>query len=288
MKLFAALAALALSAAAFGQSICDSPATGSQPYSTTGSAQPQAAALPLLGYFATGDVYVALPGMPASPTSFCGPSWQSNYPYVVGNMIEPLPLGAVFQAVPNPDCSVDCKSGSTQPAGFGGPLILPSNIYVEISTCSDPGTTATCTMVNPLGDPSPLNLGEIYQGAIVGSTVVVQSYSNPLYNGPWVVTASTNPPGPPFASPFTFSFTASGLGSGDCTDFQMGTVCIAYQQGTQITDGGILWQYAGPQDEVGPTVLVTPSPYTITTAQALDVTVAVGGGAGKGPRQVPM
>jgi hypothetical protein len=137
-------------------------------------------------------------------------------------------------------------------------------------------------MILPEGGPSPLNLGEIYQGAVVGSTVVIQSYSNAAYDGPWVVTASTNPPGPPFESPFTFSFTASGLGTGDCTDFQLGTACIAYQQGTQITDGGILWQYAGPQDEVGPTVVVTPSPYTVTTEQALDVTVAVGGGGGEG------
>ena len=282
MKIFTILAALTLSAAAFAQTICDTPPTGSQPYSQTGSAQPQSAELPVLGYFATGDVYVPLPGMPTTPTSFCGPLWEANYPYVVGNMIEPLPLGAVFQAVANPDCVSDCMSGSTQPPGFWGTLILPSNIYVEISTCSDTGTTATCTMIGPVGSPSPLNLAEPYQGAVVGSTVVIQNYSNSAYNGSWVVTASTNPPGPPFESPFTFSFTASGLGSGDCTDFQGGTDCIAYQQGTQIIDGGILWQYAGPQDEFGPTVVVTPSPFTITTAQALDVTVAVGGGGGKG------
>jgi hypothetical protein len=238
--------------------------------------------LPLLGYFATGDVYQPLQGMPNPPTSFCGPLWQANFQYVVGNMIEPLPPGAVFQAVANPDCSADCKSGNSQPPGFAGTLILPSNIYVEISTCSDTGTTATCTMIDPLGQPSPLNVGEPYQGAVVGSTVVIQGYSNSAYNGSWVVTSSTNPPGPPFASPFTFSFTASGLGSGNCTDFQGGTACIAYQQGTQITDGGILWQYVGPQDEVGPTVVVTPSLYTITTAQALAVTVAVGGGGAKG------
>jgi hypothetical protein len=279
LKVFAFLAVLVLSGAAFGQSICDSTATGTQPYSFSGSIKPQSAALPLLGYFATGDVYEPLPDMPTQPTSFCGPLWQANYPYVVGNMIEPVPLGAVFQAVPNPDCNVDCKSGSTQPTGFAGTLILPSNIDVEISTCSDPGTTATCTMIGPVGGPSPLNLNELYQGAVVGSTVVIQNYSNPAYNGPWVVTASTNPPGPPFESPFTFSFTASGLGSGDCTDFEMGN-CIAYQQGTQITDGGIIWQYVGPQNEIGPVVVVTPSPFTITTAQELNVTVAVGGEVG--------
>jgi hypothetical protein len=283
IKAFAILAALALSVAAFGQTICDSPAAGSQPYSLTGSGMPQSAALPLLGYFATGDVYVALPGMPTPPTSFCGPLWEANYPYAVGNMIEPLPLGAVFQAVSNPNCSADCKSGSTQPPEFGGTLILPSNIPAGISTCSDTGTTATCTMVSPEGDPSPLNLGEPYQGAVVGSTVVIQDYTpNSAYNGSWVVTASTNPSGPPFESPFTFSFTASGLGSGDCKDFQMGTACIAYQQGTRITDGGILWQYAGPQTEVAPTVVVTPSALSITMAQSLNVTVAVSGGGGKG------
>jgi len=280
LKLFGILAVLGLSVAAFGQ-VCDSAATGSQPYSLTGSAMPQSAVLPLLGYFATGDVYEPLPEMPSQPTSFCGPLWQANYPYVVGNMIEPLPLGAVFQAVPNPDCSSDCKSGSTQPPGFAGPLTLPSNIYVNINTCSDPGTTATCTMIGPEGDPSPLNLTEPYQGAIVGSTVVIQNYSNSAYNGAWVVTASTNPPGPPFESPFTFSFTASGLGSGDCTDFKVG-ICVAYEQGTQITDGGILWQYVGPQNEVGPVVVVTPSPFSITTAQTLNVAVTVGGGADKG------
>jgi len=282
MKLFPVFAALTLSGTAFGQSICSLSAAGSQPYSEYG-AQPQFAALPLLGDLATGNVYVALLGMPTPPLAFCGPLWQANYPYVVGNMIEPMPPGAVFQAESNPNCSFNCKSGSTQPPGFGGTLVLPSNIFVGITTCSDTGATATCTMVGPLFDPSPLNLNEPYQGAVVGSTVVIKNYTaNPAYNGSWVVTDSTNPPGPPFASPFTFSFTASGLGSGDCTDFQMGAACVAYQQGTQITDGGILWQYAGPQNEVGPTVLVTPSALNITTAEALNVTVAVGGGGGKG------
>ncbi|MGA2423313.1 MAG: hypothetical protein ABSG07_04865 [Terriglobales bacterium] len=257
MKLFASLSVLALllcgltvSAVAQDYTVCQYPATGPQQYSLTGSGKPQFAALPLLGYYATGEVYQPLPGMPNPALAFCGPLWEANYSYVEGNMIEPLPPGAVFQAVLNPKCITGCKSGSTQPTGFRGPLILPSNLYVELSTCSDTGTTATCTMVGPLGDPSPLNLGEPYQGAVVGSTVVIQNFTpNSAYNGSWVVTASTNPPGPPFESPFTFSFTASGLGSGDCTDFELGTACIAYQQGTRITDGGIIWQYAGPQNE---------------------------------------
>jgi len=266
---------------AFGQqSICQSQAVAIQPYnSQTGTGVPQAAALPELGYFATGSIYAALPGMPDPPRAFCGPPWQPNYPYVVGDMIEPLAPGAVFQAVSNPNCLADCKSGSTQPPGFGGTLILPSNTFVNITTCSETGTTATCTMVGPAGDPAPLNIFEPYQGAVVGSTVVIQNYvPNHAYDGSWVVTASTNPPGPPFATPFTFSFTApAGLAPEDCTKDVGLTACIAYQQGTRVADGGIVWQYAGPQTEVGPTVVVTPSPFSITTAQPLDVTVAVGG-----------
>src|SRR5208283_5085202 len=205
MKLFASLSVLALllcgltvSAVAQDYTVCQYPATGPQQYSLTGSGKPQFAALPLLGYYATGEVYQPLPGMPNPALAFCGPRWEANYSYVEGNMIEPLPPGAVFQAVLNPKCITGCKSGSTQPTGFRGTLILPSNLYVELSTCSDTGTTATCTMVGPLGDPSPLNLGEPYQGAVVGSTVVIQNFTpNSAYNGSWVVTASTNPPGPP-------------------------------------------------------------------------------------------
>ncbi|MGD0824838.1 MAG: hypothetical protein ABR908_09680 [Terriglobales bacterium] len=44
------------------------------------------------------------------------------------------------------------------------------------------------------------------------------------------------------------ALTASGLGLGDCTDFEPGTARTAYQQGTRITGGGIIWQYVGPQN----------------------------------------
>jgi len=253
IKLFAALALFlcgsTITAVAQDYTVCQYPATGPQQYSLTGTGKPLQATFPLLGYDGTGNLYKALPGMPTPPLAFCGPLWEAEYSYAEGNMIEPLPPGAVFQAVLNPKCITGCKSGATQPAGFGGPLVLPSNIYVVLSTCSDTGTTATCTMGNLQGDPSPFNLNEPYEGAVVGSTVVIQNYSNSAYNGSWVVTASTNPPGPPYESPFTFSFTASGLGSGDCTDFGGGTLCTAYQQGTRITDGGIIWQYVGPQNE---------------------------------------
>jgi hypothetical protein len=268
-------AALAFSAAAFGQTICDSPATGPQPYSLTEKGPPQPGVLPLLGYFA-GDTYVALPGMPTPPTSFCGPLWEGNYSYVPGNMIEPLPPGAVFQAVVNPGCATGCKSGATQPAGFGGVLFLPSPVAVYLSSCSDTGTTATCDTVDLFGNSAPVNVGEPNPGAAVGSTFVIQNFANSAYNGSWVVTGATN------TLPYTVSFTASGLGNGSCSGFG-GTACLGYQRGTQVADNTILWQYVGPQNETAlltPAVTVTPSSSSITTAQSLNVTVAVGGGSG--------
>jgi hypothetical protein len=273
--LAAILAALAYSVGAFGQSICDSPATGPQQYSLTPVGAPQPGVLPLLGYFA-GDTYVALPGMPTPPTSFCGPVWEANYSYVPGNMIEPAAPGAVFQAIVNPACGSGCKSGATQPAGFGGTLYLPSPVAVYLSSCSDTGATATCDTVDLFGNSAPVNIGEPNPGAAVGSTFVIQNFTNSAYNGSWVVTGATN------TTPYTVSFTASSLGSGTCSAFG-GTGCVGYQRGTQVIDNMIIWQYVGPQNEVAlltPTVTVTPSSSSITAAQPLNVGVAVSGGSG--------
>jgi hypothetical protein len=278
MKVFPILAALALSVAAFGQTpICQSPATGPQPYSEV----PGGGGIPthvpgalneFLGYIP--QAYVALPGMPASPLAFCGPAWQPNYEYAVGNLIE-LSNGTVLQAI---SCTGLCKSGATQPPGFSGTLFEPSPVGIWASTCSDPSTTATCDTVDATGTPAPVNFGEPYVGADVGSTFVIQSYTpNSAYNGSWVVTASTG------MSPYTVSFTASGLGSGDCTKDVGSTNCLGYQQGSQITDNEVRWQDVGPQNEnalLTPTVIVTPSASSITTAQALNVMVAVSGGSG--------
>lgn len=227
-----------------GQQTCQLPATGPLQYSLTDTGQPQPGELPLIGYLAQ-DLYRALPGMPTPPTSFCGPLWQPNYPYVNGNMIEPLPLGAVFQAVTNPRCIASCKSGANQPTGFVGTLYLSSPVAPYISNCSDTGTTATCDTVDLYGVPGGVNSGEPYKGADIGSTFVIQNYINPAYDGAWVVTGSTG------ASPYTVSFTASGLGSGTCSNgYYAGTAnCVGYQRGTQVTDGSIIWQYLGPQNE---------------------------------------
>jgi hypothetical protein len=244
MKVFPILAALALSVAAFGQTpICQSPATGPQPYSEV----PGGGGIPthvpgalneFLGYIP--QAYVALPGMPASPLAFCGPAWQPNYEYAVGNLIE-LSNGTVLQAI---SCTGLCKSGATQPPGFSGTLFEPSPVGIWASTCSDPSTTATCDTVDATGTPAPVNFGEPYTGAAVGSTFVIMSYTpNSAYNGSWVVTASTG------ASPYTVSFTASGLGSGDCTKDVGSTDCVGYQQGSQITDNQVVWQDVGPQNE---------------------------------------
>jgi hypothetical protein len=277
MKLFAFLAALTLSGAAFGQTICQLPATGPQQYSLApGGGVPQHPAGGLdefLGYIP--QAYVALPGEPASVLAFCGPAWQPNYAYVVGNMIE-LPNGTVLQMV-GCESTLPCKSGATPPTGFSGPLFEPSPVGAWVSTCSDPGTTATCTTVDAVGESEGINIDEPYKGADVGATFVIVNYApNSAYSGSWVVTASTG------TSPYTVSFAASSLGSGDCSAIGT-TACVAYQQGSQIIDNKIIWQDVGPQNEsllMTPTVTVTPAASSITTAQALNVTVAVSGGSG--------
>jgi hypothetical protein len=277
MKLFAFLAALTLSGAAFGQSICQLPATGPQQYSLAGNGgmpvnQP-GGLNEALGYIPR--AYVALPGEPASALAFCGPAWQPNYTYVVGNMIQ-LSNGTVMQMV-NCASSLPCTSGATAPAGFSGPLYEPSPVIGWVSTCSDPGTTATCTTTDAVGGTAGLNQGEPYKGVDVGATFAIMSYTLGAYDGAWVpVTASTG------TAPYTVSFAASGLGGTTCTTIGS-TLCLAYQQGTQVTDNKITWQDVGPQNEsvlLAPTVTVTPAASSITTAQALNVTVAVSGGSG--------
>jgi hypothetical protein len=286
MKLLTILAALAFSVAAFGQTICQLPPTGPQLYSKApGVGVPQhvpGALNEYLGYIP--QDYVALPGMPASPLAFCGPAWQPNYAYAVGNLIE-LSNGTVLQAIV---CTALCESGATEPPGFSGMLFEPSPVGAWISACSDPGSTATCTTVDSVGDLAGINQDEPYEGANVGATVVITQFTNSAYNGPWVVTASTNTPNPcggdshPACTATNFSFAASGFNGGTCAPGQVPN-CTTYQQGSQIADHDVIWQDVGPQNEsvlLTPTVTVTPSASSITTAQTLNVTVAVGGGSG--------
>ena len=261
--------------AARAQTICQNAATGPQLYSKTGTGVPQfvpGALNEALGYIP--QAYVALPGMPSSPLAFCGPTWTANYTYAVGNLIEPVPGGDVWQAV---GCEIDCESGSTQPSLFSGTpfstIFWPSPVLAWVSTCSDPSSTATCTTVDAAGTSEPINIGEPSPGADVGATMVISAYSTSTYDGAWKVDASTE------TSPYTFSFAASGLGSGSCASGT--TSCVVYQRGTQVTDNHVLWQDVGPQNEMTlltPTVTVTPASSTITTMQALSVTVVVSGG----------
>jgi hypothetical protein len=276
MKLFVIviLVALAFSISAFGQTICQSPATGPQPYSKTGTGVPvhtPGAFDELLGYIP--QPYVALPGMPASPLAFCGPAWQPNYAYAVGNLIE-LSDGTVLQAI---SCIGLCMSAATQPAGFSGALFEPSPVAAWISTCSDSGTTATCTTVDATGAAAPVNFGEPYVGPDVGATIAIQSYSNSAYNGTWTVTASTT------TAPFTFSFAATGLGSGDCATIG-GISCLVYQQGSQVRDNQIVWQDVGPQNEstLTPSFAITGSAVSLnpgaTSGNTSTITVRPSGG----------
>jgi hypothetical protein len=273
MKIFVILAALAFSAAASGQTICQLRATGPQPYSVTGTGVPihtPGALDEFLGYIP--QPYVALPGMPASPLAFCGPAWQPNYAYAVGNLIQ-LSNGTVLQAI---SCTGLCNSGATQPAGFSGTLFEPSPQGAWISTCSDPGTTATCTTVDATGRAAPVNFGEPYVGPDVGATIAILAYSNSVDNGTWTVTASTT------TAPYTFSFTATGLGDGDCST--IGNIsCIAYQQGSQVHDNQIVWQDVGPQNESteSPSFAITGSAVSInpgaTTGNTSTITVTPSG-----------
>ena len=274
MKLFVILAAFAFSVAAFGQTICQLPATGPQPYSVTGTGIPihtPGAFDELLGYIP--QPYVALPGMPASPLAFCGPAWQPNYAYAVGNLIQ-LSDGTVLQAI---SCAGLCMSGATQPAGFSGTLFEPSPVAAWITTCSDSGAIATCTTVDTTGKAGPVNFGEPYVGPDVGATIAIQAYSNSAYNGTWTVTASTT------TAPYTFSFAATGLGDGDCSTIG-GISCLVYQQGSQVRDNLIVWQDVGPQNEStqSPSFAITGSAVSInpgaTTGNTSTITVTPSGG----------
>jgi hypothetical protein len=284
MKLFVFLAALTLSGAAFGQTICANPATGPQPYSLVPGgngvpAHPGGALDQFLGYIP--QPYVALPGEPPTALAFCGPAWKPNYAYVVGNMVE-TPDGTVWQMVACTLSTNNCKSGASAPAGFSQPHYEPSPVGAWVSTCTDSGGTATCNTVSAVGAPAGLNVNQPYKGVTVGSTFAIIDYVNSAYNnaiiGGWSpVTASTG------SAPFTVSWSASGLGSGDC--MTIGSIsCVAYQQGTQVIDNDyMVWQDVGPQNEsvlLTPTVTVTPAASSITMAQALNVTVTVSGGTG--------
>jgi hypothetical protein len=221
MKLFAILAALTLSVAAFGQAtICDSPATGPQLYAIQGGGVPQyvpGALNEALGYIP--QAYVPLPGMPDTVMAFCGPAWQPNYDYAVGNLIQ-LPNGIVLEAI---SCTGTCKSGPTQPAGFSAPLFEPSAVIGWVSTCSDTGSTATCSTVSAVGTLGGINSDEPYQGADAGADMVITDYPVSGYDGAWLVTSTTMTPTPcgledqPPCTAANFSFSASGLPSNTCT-----------------------------------------------------------------------
>ena len=49
-----------------------------------------------------------------------------------------------------------------------------------VSTCSDPGTTATCTTTDAVGGTAGLNQGEPYKGVDVGATFAIMSYTSVL------------------------------------------------------------------------------------------------------------
>jgi len=269
------LALLVLSAAAFGQTVCNSAAVGPQPYSLVVGGAPVYIPNSLneaLGYIP--QPYVAMPGEPAQALAFCGPAWQANHSYTVGNMIQ-LANGTVLQAI---QCLGNCQSGATEPAEFSGPMFWPNPYVLWVSTCSDPGSIATCNTVDTTAKSSPVNFPEPYLGANVGATMVVINYGpNPRFTGEWTVTASTG------SKPFSFSFAGSGLGSGDCTS-QVGTssLCVTYQRGSRVVDNQVTWQDVGPQNEtlLTPLVDVVPAAQSISEQQSLDVTITVGGGTG--------
>lgn len=149
---------------------------------------------------------------------------------------------------------------------------------IWVSTCSDSSGTATCNTVDATGTPAPVNFGEPFPGADVGATFVILSYTpDAAYSGSWVVTASTG------TSPFTVSFAASDIGSGNCTTIGS-LACVGYQQGSQVLDNGIVWQDVGRQNESvavpsftvsGTAVSVSPG---ATTGNTSTVTVTSVGG----------
>ena len=283
IRLHVMLALLALSTVAFGQTMCNSPAVGIQPYSAVPGTKGAPVHVPqsfneALGYIP--QPYVPLPNEPAKALAFCGPTWQASYSYAVGNMIQ-LPNGTVLQAISCKGGQQTCQSGATEPAGLSGPLFWPSPVLLWVSTCSDPGSTATCSTVSAVGTSAPVNVGEPYIGANVGATMVIISYGpDPKYNSllwpEWMVTASTG------SKPYSFSFAGSGLGSGDCTALVGGTSeCVSYQHGSLIVDNQVTWQDVGPQNEtlLTPLVDVVPASWVISGQQSLQVTIYVGGGS---------
>ncbi len=276
-RLRAILGFLLLSGAAFGQSVCNSAAVGPQPFSLVPGGNGAPTYIPgganeFLGYIP--QPYVAMSGEPAQALAFCGPAWQANHTYAVGNMIQ-LMNGTVLQAI---QCLGNCQSGATEPAEFSGSLFWPSPAALWVSTCSDSGSTATCNTVGTVGESEPVNVGEPYQGANVGATMVIINYGPaPRFTGEWTVTASTG------SKPFSFSFAGSGLGSGDCTSLVGGpSECVSYQHGSRIVDNEVTWQDVGPQNEtlLTPLVDVSPATQSISEQQSLDVTAPVGGGRG--------
>lgn len=276
MRCFIFCAALTLSVSALGQTVCNLPATGPQPYSVVPGGTGAPVHVPggldeTLGYIP--QPYVALPGEPAVALAFCGPAWQANYAYQVGNMIQ-LENGTVMLAV---RCVGGCMSGATTPAGFSGALFEPSPIILWAGQCSDSGSTATCETVSAPGLTAPVNIGEPYPGADVGATMVILNYApNPKYTGVWTVTSSTG------IAPFTFSFAGSSLGSGDCNAQSGGTSeCVSYQRGSQVVDNQVTWQDVGPQNETAGFIIkgtaVTVSPGA-TTGNTSTVSVTPSGG----------
>jgi hypothetical protein len=230
----------------FGTDFCGQfGSTGPLPGSTTGQGAPFSGS-GQLGYLPA--TYVPFGPQPAVAVCFCGPPWQANYTYAVGNVIAPLIASAgesgtgassvlqVIAASGGTLCSSLPCSGSTQPAAFtSSSLIIPS-AAVGVTSCSDSGSSASCVT----------STQAFISGGTYPASIVIAGSGTTGYNGTWVLTGATAT---------SISFTATGLGT--CSS-SCGTV---YQQGSQITDNGLTWQaVANAPNTRGDVVLVDLNP----------------------------
>jgi hypothetical protein len=230
----------------FGTDFCGQfGSTGPLPGSTTGQGAPINGS-GQLGYLPA--TYVPFGPQPAVAVCFCGPPWQANYTYAVGNVIAPLIASAgesgtgassvlqVIAASGGTLCSSLPCSGSSQPAAFtSSSLIIPS-AAVGVTSCSDSGSSASCVT----------STQAFISGGTYPASIVIAGSGTTGYNGTWVLTGATAT---------SVSFTATGLGT--CSS-SCGTV---YQQGSQITDNGLTWQaVANAPNTRGDVVLVNLNP----------------------------
>jgi hypothetical protein len=230
----------------FGTDFCGQfGSTGPLPGSTTGQGAPMNGS-GQLGYLPA--TYAPFGPQPAVAVCFCGPPWQANYTYAVGNVIAPLIASAgesgtgassvlqVIAASGGTLCSSLPCSGSSQPAAFtSSSLIIPS-AAVGVTSCSDSGSSASCVT----------STQAFISGGTYPASIVIAGSGTTGYNGTWVLTGATAT---------SVSFTATGLGT--CSS-SCGTV---YQQGSQITDNGLTWQaVANAPNTRGDVVLVNLNP----------------------------